>query len=457
VTSSLAGFVAGEELPDELPALASSRFLGEASEHAARRLPPRSSSNDKGETDSTASSETGGAHNDADDGVVAASSDEPFHFGMHLGGWNGWPPLPHDAHAYGYGFSGYGPECWPYSYVAPPPMYMGPGVAALPPQHLEGASALNNNYEPWPADMAVDDFASVSAAPCLPPPPPDSPMLGAPAAEDDEIPAPPEGLPVVTAPLTGPLEPPPGIKVPVHASASEPGGARVAPPGAGACPEAQLSFDKPGAATMGALCGSGPPALSRALSTQEGASPPSMVSPPMLSRARSSPAGPSPPQPPTITTSVHRDGGTFRVQWIVDARKLKVKDKVAVSPPFELCKGVPGTFRIMLYPTVVSDRKGGASFKKAKGKGSVQIKCESPLDDVYDGIVTLRILVCGLQQVDSGAEEAPRGPVQHNFADSGVCSLPKDQEEWDFGKATDEETQNFVVLLEVLDPSHEAA
>lgn len=160
-----------------------------------------------------------------------------------------------------------------------------------------------------------------------------------------------------------------------------------------------------------------------------------------------------PPQPPTITQNEALDGKVYRTQWTVDARKLKVKDKVAVSPSFELGAMVPGTFRMMLYPTAVSERKGGASFKKAKGKGSVHVKCESPLGEVYDKAVTLTILVCNAQEDASLQEETARGPVKHNFAESGICSLPKDQEEWDFGKATDEDTQNFVVILDILDPT----
>merc|ERR1712151_454139 len=193
------------------------------------------------------------------------------------------------------------------------------------------------------------------------------------------------------------------------------------------------------------------PDLTRALSVPED-SVFSSLAPPSLSRAKSSPAGPLPPQPPTITQSVGKDGRSYRTQWTVDARKLKVKDKVAVSPSFQLGTKVPGTFRMMLYPTAVSERKGGASFKKAKGKGSVHVKCESPLGEVYDGNVTLTMLVCGSQDDASQQEENARGLFKHNFADNGICSLPKEQEEWDFGKATDEETQNFVVLLDILEP-----
>jgi len=188
---------------------------------------------------------------------------------------------------------------------------------------------------------------------------------------------------------------------------------------------------------------------------------------PMLARAVSSPARPYQPQPPSIVRN-ERDG-ICHISWTVDARKLKVTDKVAVSPSFKINAGVSGTFRIMLYAKAASDRKGGASFKKSKGKGSVHVKCESPDGEVHDGKLALRISVASyrekksddddcfdkrneIEQDDEGTQETPRGPVLHNFAVRGMCSLPKHQEEWDFSKATEADSQNFVVHLEITDP-----
>jgi len=135
----------------------------------------------------------------------------------------------------------------------------------------------------------------------------------------------------------------------------------------------------------------------------------------------------------------------------VDARKLKVKDKVVVSPAFALSPQMPGTFRMMMHPTTTSDRKGGASFRKAKGKGNVSVKCESSVEEMHHGHLSVSIQVRSPQDgsVEISAEEAMRGPVIHNFAYSGICSLPKDEAEWDFAKATDEDTQQFVVVLRV--------
>lgn len=153
------------------------------------------------------------------------------------------------------------------------------------------------------------------------------------------------------------------------------------------------------------------------------------------------------PQPQTLTRVFSVSRNAFRINWTVDARKLRGNDKQAVSPPFELSFG-PGhpsvTFKMMIYPKVSSENKGGASFKKAKGKGSIQLKCEAELEEA-SGNVTFQI------SIGSGAVvQGPRGPVQHNFASSPACGLPPKQEEWDFNEVVEQESMTFVVCLEVL-------
>merc|ERR1712216_187434 len=73
--------------------------------------------------------------------------------------------------------------------------------------------------------------------------------------------------------------------------------------------------------------------------------------------------------------------GINHVSWQVDARKLDSQDKQAVSPQFVIALPVlgPQPFKIALYPKVTNDSKRGASFKKAKGKGKVVLKCEAQL------------------------------------------------------------------------------
>ncbi|CAK0891968.1 unnamed protein product, partial [Prorocentrum cordatum] len=64
--------------------------------------------------------------------------------------------------------------------------------------------------------------------------------------------------------------------------------------------------------------------------------------------------------------AVSRAGGACRVQWSVDAKKLRGSDKQAVSPPLELSLrpgAPPATFKLLLCPS------GGDSFRKAGGVG----------------------------------------------------------------------------------------
>mmetsp|Transcript_75539 Transcript_75539/g.245634 ORF Transcript_75539/g.245634 Transcript_75539/m.245634 type:complete len:471 (+) Transcript_75539:70-1482(+) len=158
-----------------------------------------------------------------------------------------------------------------------------------------------------------------------------------------------------------------------------------------------------------------------------------------------------PPQPQTLTRH-QSPTGYFRVIWTVDARKLRGNDKGAVSPPFELSFGdqFPNvTFKMMLYPKVVNDAKGGSSFKRAHGRGYVQLKCEEGLPPLIAN-VNYRI---SIGSGNNSNMTEPRGPVPHNFSSNAVCGLPKEQEEWDFSSVVDQNSQTFVVCLEIV-PDH---
>lgn len=157
----------------------------------------------------------------------------------------------------------------------------------------------------------------------------------------------------------------------------------------------------------------------------------------------------APPQPQTLSRSQSSNTSSHRIHWHVDARKLKGNDKQAVSPAFELDFGLDFknvTFKMMVYPKVVSETKGGASFKKAKGNGFVQLKCEAELTEDLAN-VAFRI-GCGEEAKVSG-NRVMRGPNHHNFSHSAVCGLPKDKEEWDFTAFVNPESQTFLVVLEI--------
>lgn len=162
------------------------------------------------------------------------------------------------------------------------------------------------------------------------------------------------------------------------------------------------------------------------------------------------PSAPQPhaaaPQPQTLDRHFSIASGNHRIHWTVDGRKLRGNDKQAVSPPFELPFGsYPSvTFKMMIYPKAVNEGKGGASFKKAKGRGYIQLKCEAELNEAIAN-VAFRI------SIGSGDQrQPPRGPVYHNFSMSAVCGLPKDNDEWDFHQVVDRDSMTFLVCLEIV-------
>mmetsp|Transcript_34860 Transcript_34860/g.80291 ORF Transcript_34860/g.80291 Transcript_34860/m.80291 type:complete len:444 (+) Transcript_34860:66-1397(+) len=147
------------------------------------------------------------------------------------------------------------------------------------------------------------------------------------------------------------------------------------------------------------------------------------------------------PQPHTIRHFLNMETGMHQVFWHLDASKLKGQERQTVSPPFELPFEGQVSFRLVLLPKPNPDGKGGASFQKSGGVGSVHLKCEAA-----KGMVNFFV------SISSGRPDfkrEPRGPVKHNFAELSTCSLPKGQEMWDFTKAIDKDTQTFAVCLEI--------
>lgn len=164
-------------------------------------------------------------------------------------------------------------------------------------------------------------------------------------------------------------------------------------------------------------------------------------------------------QPQTLSQWRNRTTGSTVIYWTVDAKKLRSNDRLTVSPLFKLSDGhvnaPPLPFKMTVTPKVVSDGKGGASFRMAKGRGAIQLKCEAPRDDEDMESYPIRFCLSAW----SGREEHPRqlparGPVECNFARSGICGLPKEQEYdiWDFNDVVDEASQTFVICLEVSAP-----
>lgn len=173
--------------------------------------------------------------------------------------------------------------------------------------------------------------------------------------------------------------------------------------------------------------------------------PPPPSKPPSI--ATSEPSGADPEEP---TRAIPKSGllvvaGTerTRVSWTVDAKKLHSKDQIIVSPRFDVSveqRSVP--FKMMLCPKTVSDRRGGHCFKKAKGVGFVQLKCEAASGGgTACGRLTFKVSV---------GREPSRGPVVHDFAQEGVAGLLEEPRHWDLAKAVDRVQQTLTVELEVL-------
>jgi hypothetical protein len=146
-------------------------------------------------------------------------------------------------------------------------------------------------------------------------------------------------------------------------------------------------------------------------------------------------------------TKVCCESGKTRVFWAIDARKLESQDKQAVSAQFSI--DLPGEegpqpFRLVLHPTAKNDGRRGAGFKKSKGKGRVELKCEVPRrNDAPDVVFRFAVGRDSLRQ-------PTRGVIASNFADSGsFCGLPKGKDEWNFSIAVDDR-KTFLVILEVM-------
>ncbi|CAK0881222.1 unnamed protein product [Prorocentrum cordatum] len=142
-------------------------------------------------------------------------------------------------------------------------------------------------------------------------------------------------------------------------------------------------------------------------------------------------------------SEIHR-----KVRWTVHAKTLTANDKDIVSQPFELNVGVEGpvNFKLGLYPRVSSDARGGASFRRAKGKGRVTLMCTDPRTQTK---LQFRIAVGS----ESSEGQQPRGPVTHDFFEKRVAELPTGSDEWDFKKVVDASTDTFTVCLEILPAS----
>merc|ERR1719264_731725 len=141
------------------------------------------------------------------------------------------------------------------------------------------------------------------------------------------------------------------------------------------------------------------------------------------------------------------------LRWTADAKKLKSSDREAVSPEFQLIfqQEQAVKFKMVIRPTAVSTVRGGMAFRKARGKGSIELRCLDAA--IMIPPVSFRLAVCSGRDL-ANPELPPGAPVSHDFKTRTICL---GQEEWDFTRAVDEATQCFVVCLEILPSSAAAA
>lgn len=160
-------------------------------------------------------------------------------------------------------------------------------------------------------------------------------------------------------------------------------------------------------------------------------------------------------QPQSLSHFRHRITGAVSIFWTVDGRKLRSNDRLTVSPLFKLSDGLLNApllpFKMIISPKIASDCQGGASFRKAKGRAIIQLKCEAPREEQESNPISF-FLSAGSGCIGNPRLHPARGPVTCNFSQSGVCGLPKDSEAWDFLDVVDEKSQTFVVCLQVVPP-----
>jgi len=125
----------------------------------------------------------------------------------------------------------------------------------------------------------------------------------------------------------------------------------------------------------------------------------------------------------------------LRVQWPVDSKKLRCRDKQVVSPSFEVFPGC--SFKLMLKPKAMGDKKHQEGFQRAKGWGSVELKC-----------VEGASVAPALQFWISVGDGSFRGPVTHDFSESTVSGLTKGEESFNFASAVDGKSSTFLVSLQ---------
>lgn len=136
------------------------------------------------------------------------------------------------------------------------------------------------------------------------------------------------------------------------------------------------------------------------------------------------------------------DSDAVLVFWVVEAKKVKGKNRSAVSPPIEVrsSSGEWAKITISLSPL------GGKNFLDSKGCGKAKLKCETDLAVGERSSLAFSLGLCSGCGDDKPV--AKGGPIIWDLSRSTTCELPEDQQAWDLGAFADSQTLAVCVELQ---------
>jgi len=140
----------------------------------------------------------------------------------------------------------------------------------------------------------------------------------------------------------------------------------------------------------------------------------------------------------------HTDG-SFEVIWHVEKRWLSSESRLITSPSFVISfgSGLPeASCKLVLHAQ-------GSTFKKSRGHGHFDIKCESVLPEASSCVSASFSIGTGLK------EQPARGPVFHSFAESATCGLPTDENDWYLRGAVNKQTKTVPLRVQITPMAHD--
>jgi len=119
--------------------------------------------------------------------------------------------------------------------------------------------------------------------------------------------------------------------------------------------------------------------------------------------------------------------------FTLPASKFNSTDRIIVTPNSHfdvVMRGNTHHFLVQITASKIEEAKGGHSFRKARGRGKLEVNCTTTLSsDVPPAQISVSV----------GSRTA--APVAHNFSKSSRCSPPCEDEGWDFRSAVDAASQ----------------